>query len=86
MSISMKEVKLFASTGRLIKSISRSELPKEMPDIISYAGNIYGRGWNPLDYTERTVHVYEEKPLTSVQDRNASMDSSDLDPVPPSGA
>lgn len=63
MPINMREVKLFASTGRLIKSIPLSELPKELPGIISYAGNIFVQGFYQYEYVERSVHVYEEKPL-----------------------
>lgn len=64
MTISMKDIKLFASTGRLIKSINRNDLPAELPGIISYAGNIFVQCFSRLEYSERTVYVYEETPVT----------------------
>lgn len=64
MPINLKEVKLFANTGRLIKSINRSDLPAELPGIISYAGNIFVQCFSRLEYSERTVYVYEETPVT----------------------
>lgn len=79
MGINMYEVKLFASTGRLIKSINRSELPEKLPEIISYAGNFYGQGWRTNEYTERSAYVYAEKRVTE-QDPPTLRDTGEIDP------
>lgn len=61
----LRTVDLFATTGRLIKSINREELPATLPDIISYGGNFYVVSFNIYEYAERAVYLYEEKPLTT---------------------
>ncbi len=64
--VSICEVKLFAATGHLIKSISRSDLPEELPEIISYAGNYFTQDWVTADYTERSCYVYAEQQVASI--------------------
>jgi hypothetical protein len=57
-------IKLFATTGRLIKEIPREDLPKALPEFINYAGNLFSRGFAHNDYSEvggGRVYLYEEK-------------------------
>jgi len=65
MTITIKYVNLFTSEGRLLKEIPTSDLPRERPDFISYAGNLFRRVTFSEHYTEVIPYLYEEQPLAS---------------------
>jgi hypothetical protein len=64
MKTAIKYVNLFTREGRLLKEIPVTDLPKELPDFISYAGNIYRAITFSNGYTECVPYVYEEKAHT----------------------
>ena len=80
MTITLKYVNLFTAEGRLLKEIPVAELPKYLPDFISYAGNIYRQVACSNGYSEVVPHVYEEKAHTPSDEPKASPSSDDTTP------